>query len=172
MPIRAVRWFFLGWRRDPAPAAMARSYRPFSSGPPPEPAARELRGESLFGVHPLRLFNDKDGCHLIDPRRYPASQGPFDGKLRRMPRLARREFGRLLFRPLLGGRKLRLERFDMGFERSDNLIGQRSFIWIAEVLSAAINPSGVVPTLRGPNPSSLVVAKRLLPTAALRPLPN
>src|SRR5258708_39022496 len=151
---------------------MARSYRPFQSGPPPEPAARELRGESLFGVNPLRLFNDQVGCHLIDPRRHPVSQGPFDGKLRRMPRLARVEFGRLLFCPLLGGRKLCLERFDMGFERSDYLIGQRSFIWIAEALSAAVNTSGVVPTLRGPNPRSLVVAKRLLPTATLRPLAN
>jgi hypothetical protein len=38
-------------------------------------------------------------------------------------RLARGELGRLLFGSKLGGDKLRLERFDMGFERSNDLIG-------------------------------------------------
>ena len=45
-----------------------------------------------------------------------------------MTRLARSEFGRLLFGALLGGGKLRLERFDMRFERSYDLVGQRSFV--------------------------------------------
>ena len=93
-----------------------------------KPAARELSGEPFFGVHPLRLFNRQVGGHLVDPGRHPVGQSPFDGEIGRMARLARGEFGRLLFGPLLGGRELRLERFDMGFEHSDDLIGQRSFI--------------------------------------------
>ena len=89
-----------------------------------------------------------------------------------MSGLAGGEFGRLLFRALLGGRKLCLKGFDMGFERPDNLIGQRSPIWIAEALSAAVNPNGVVPALRRPDPRALVISKRLLPSAARRPSSN
>ena len=66
-----------------------------------------------------------------------------------MARLARGKFGRLLFGPLLGGGKLRLERFDMGFEHSDDLIGQRAFIRNAEraerghsIRTASFQPSG------------------------------
>lgn len=140
--------------------------------PTPKPAARELSGEPLFGVRPLRLFNGQIGGHLIDPGRHPVGQRPFDGEIRRMPRLARGEFDRLLFGALLGGRELPLERIDVGFERSDDLIRQRSFIRAPKAMSAAINPSGVVPTLRWPNPRSLVVTERLLPTATFRPLAN
>jgi hypothetical protein len=140
--------------------------------PTPKPAARELRGESFFGVHPLGLFNRQVGCHLIDPGRHPISQGPFDGEIGRMSSLTRGKFGRLLLGPLLGGHKLRLERLDMGFEHSDELIGQRSFIGIAGALSAAVNPSHVVPTLGRSNSRPLIVSKRLLPTATLRPLAN
>jgi hypothetical protein len=89
-----------------------------------------------------------------------------------MPRLARGKFGRLLFGPLLGGRKLRLERIDMGFERSDDMIRQRSFIRIPKALRTAVNPNDVVPTLWRPNSRSLVVSERLLPSAALGALPN
>ena len=89
-----------------------------------------------------------------------------------MPRLARGKFGPLLFGAKLGSRKLRLERFDMGFERPDDLIGQRAFIRIPEALRAAVNPSAIVPTLGWSNPRALVVSKRLLPTATLRPLAN
>jgi hypothetical protein len=89
-----------------------------------------------------------------------------------MQRLTRSKFGRLLFGALLGGRELRLERIDMGFERSDDLIRQRSFIRTPESMSAAVNPSDVLPTLRWPNPRSLVVPECLLPTATLRPLAN
>jgi hypothetical protein len=35
--------------------------------PTPKPAARELSGESFFGIHPLRLFNLQVSGHLIDP---------------------------------------------------------------------------------------------------------
>ena len=135
-----------------------------------EPAARELGGEPLFGLHPLRLFDRQVGGHLIDPGRHPVGQSPFDGQIGRMARLARGEFGRLFFRSMLGGRKLRLERFDMGFERSDELIGQRPFIRIPGALGAAIDPSDIVPAIRRPNSRSLVVSERLLPKAALRPL--
>jgi hypothetical protein len=60
----------------------------------------------------------------------------------------------------------------MGFEHSDDLIGQRSFIGIPGVLGAAINPNAIVPTLGRPNPRSLIVAERLLPSATLGALPN
>jgi len=89
-----------------------------------------------------------------------------------MPRLARGKFGRLLFSPLLGGRKLRLERIDVGFQGSDNLIRQRPFIGIPEVLRTAVHPNAIVPTVGRPNPRSLVVSECLLPMAALRPLAN
>jgi hypothetical protein len=89
-----------------------------------------------------------------------------------MARLARCEFCRLLFRSLFGGPNLGFERFDMGFQGSDELAGKRSFIRIAEALSAAVSPRAVVPTGRWPNPRSLVVSERLLPLAALRPLAN
>jgi hypothetical protein len=140
--------------------------------PTPKPAARELGGESFFGVHSLRLFNGQVGRHLIDPSRHPVSQRPFDGEIRRMPRLARGKFGRLLFGALLGRRKLRLERIDVGFERSDDLIGKRSFIGIPEALSVAVNPSDIVPTLGRANSRSLIVSERLLPSATLGTLPN
>jgi hypothetical protein len=140
--------------------------------PTPKPAAREFSGESFFGVRPLRLFNRQVGGHLIDPGRHPVGQGPLDGKIRRMPRLARGKFGRLLLGALLGDRKLRLERIDVGFERSDDLIRQRSFIRTSETMSAAVNRHDVVPALRRPNPRSLVVSECLLPTATLRPLAN
>ena len=45
-----------------------------------------------------------------------------------MARLARGEFGRLLFGAQLGRGELRLERLDMGFERSDDLIGEPPFV--------------------------------------------
>jgi hypothetical protein len=118
------------------------------------------------------LFNRQVGGHLIDPSRHPVGQRPFDGEIRCMPRLARDKFGRLLFGPLLGGRKLRLERIDVGFERSDDLIRQRPFIRIPEALRTAVNPNDVVPTLWRPNPRSLIVSERLLPSAALGALPN
>ena len=89
-----------------------------------------------------------------------------------MPRLARGKFGHLLFGALLGGRKLRLKRIDVGFERADDLIRKRSFIRTPEAMSAAVNPRDVVPTLRWPNPRSLVISEGLLPTATLRPLAN
>jgi hypothetical protein len=89
-----------------------------------------------------------------------------------MARLARGEFGRLLFGPLLGGRKLCLERFYVGFEHANDLIGQRSLIRIAETLSVAIRPNSVIPALRRPDPRAFVIPERLLPTAALRPLAN
>jgi hypothetical protein len=136
----------------------------------PKPAAGELSGESFFGVHPLRLFNRQVGGHLIDPGRHPVGQRPFDREIRRMPRLARGKFGRLLFGPLLGRRKLRLERIDVGFERSDDVIRQRSFIRIPKALRTAVHPHDVVPALRRPNSRSLVVSERLLPMATLRPL--
>ena len=81
-----------------------------------------------------------------------------------MARLSRGKFGRLLFGPMLGGRKLRLERFDMGFERADDLIGQRSFIRIPEAAGArpSIRTTSFQPSGR-PNPRSLVVSERLLP---------
>ena len=151
---------------------MTWSYWPALSGPTPKPATRELRGESLFGVHPLRLFNRQVDCHLIDPRRHPVSKSPFDGEIRRMPRLARGKFGHLLFGAKLSSRKLRLERFDMGFKRPDDLIDQRSFIRIPEALSTAANPNAIVPTLGRSDPRALVVSERLLPMAALRPLAN
>jgi hypothetical protein len=140
--------------------------------PTPKPAARELSGESFFGVHPLRLFNRQVSGHLIDPSRHPVGQHPFDGEIRSMPGLARGKFGRMLFDALLGGRKLRLERIDVGFEGSDDLIRQRSFIRTPEAMSTAVNPSDVVPTLRWPNPRALVVSECLLPMATLRPLAN
>jgi hypothetical protein len=136
----------------------------------PKPAAGELSGESFFGVHPLRLFNRQVGGHLIDPGRHPVGQRPFDGEIGRIPRLARGKFGRLLFDALLSGRQLRLERIDVGFERSDDLTRKRSFIRTSETMSAAVNPTDFVPTLRRPNPRSLVVSERLLPMATLRPL--
>jgi len=89
-----------------------------------------------------------------------------------MPRLARGKFGCMLFGALLGGRKLRLERIDVGFERSDDLIGKRSFVRTPEAMSTAVNPSDVVPTLWWPYPRSLVVSECLLPMATLRPLAN
>jgi hypothetical protein len=93
-----------------------------------EPAVRELGRQPFFSVYPLRLFNRQVGGHLVDPSRHPISQGPFDGEIGRMARLSRGEFGSLLFRPMLGGRELRLERFDMGFEGPDDVLGQRAFI--------------------------------------------
>jgi hypothetical protein len=137
-----------------------------------EPSAPELGRELLFGLNPLRLFNRQVGGHLVDPSRHPVGQSPFDGKIGRMARLACCEFGRLPFGPVLGGLNLGFERFDMGFEGSDELAGKRSFIRIAEALSAAVSPRAVVPTGRWPNPRSLVVSERLLPLAALRPLAN
>jgi hypothetical protein len=137
-----------------------------------EPAASEPGCEPFFGVHSLRLFNQQVGGHLIDPCRHPVGQGPFDGEISRMARFARSEFGRLLFGPLLGGLNLGFERFDMGFEGPDELVGERSFIKISETWGAAVSPRAVVPTLRWPNPRSLVVSERLLPLAALRPLAN
>ena len=90
-----------------------------------------------------------------------------------MARLARGEFGRLLFGALLGGGELRLERLDMGFQRPDDLIGERPFVQNAGAQGAIVrDPNDIVPTLGRPNPRSLVVSERLLPTAALRPLPD
>jgi hypothetical protein len=86
--------------------------------PTPKPAARNLGGESFFGVHPPRLFNRQVGGHLVDPSRHPVGQRPFDGEIRRMSRLAGGKFGRLLFGALFGRRELRLERIDVGFECS------------------------------------------------------
>jgi hypothetical protein len=60
----------------------------------------------------------------------------------------------------------------MGFEGSDKLVGERSFVKMSDALGAAVNPRAVVPTGRWPDPRSLVVSERLLPLAALRPLPN
>jgi hypothetical protein len=140
--------------------------------PTPKPAARELSGESFFGIHPLRLFNRQVSGHLIDPSRHPVGQRPFDGKIRSMLRLARGKFGRMLFGALLGGRKLRLERIDVGFKRSDDLIGKRPFIRIPEALTVSVNPSAVVPTLRRPNSCSLIVSERFLPSPTLGALPN
>jgi hypothetical protein len=137
-----------------------------------EPSASKLGRELLFGLHALRLFHRQVGGHLVDPGRHSVGQSPFNGKIGRMTRLARCEFGRLPFGPLLSGRNLGFERFNMGFEGSDELAGQRSFIRIAEALSAAVSPRAGVPTGRWPNPRSLVVSKRLLPLAALRPLAN
>jgi hypothetical protein len=137
-----------------------------------EPSAAEFGREPLFGFHALRLLHRHVSGHLVDPGRHSVGQSPFDGKIGRMARLARCEFGRLPFGPLLGGLNLGFERFDMGFEGSDELAGKRSFIRIAEALSAAVSPRAVVPTGRWPNPRSLVVSERLLPLAALRPLAN
>jgi hypothetical protein len=142
---------------------------PASARPTLEPAPRQL-GEPLFGLYPLRLFNRQIGCHLIDPGRHPISQSPFDREIGRMPRLTRCKFGRLLFGPLVGGRNLSLERFDMRFERPDDLVRQRSFIRIAGGPSPAIQPSAVVPALGRPNSRPFVVSKRLLPLATLGPL--
>lgn len=90
-----------------------------------------------------------------------------------MARLARSELGRLLFGAMLGRRKLRLEGFDMGFERSNDLIGQRSFVRKTRPQAATVRkPRKIVPTLRRTNPRSLIVSERLLPPAALGPLPN
>ena len=152
-------------------SAKTQSYWPASSGRRLN-HPRASSAASFFGVRPLRLFNRQVGRHLIDPRRHPVSQSPFDGEIRRVPRLARGKFGRLFFGPLLGGRKLRLERIDMGFEHSDDLIGQRSFIGIPRARGAAVNPNAIVPTLGRPNPRSLIVAERLLPSATLGALPN
>ena len=77
----------------------------------------------FFRIHTLRLFDRKVDGHLIDPGRHTVSQRPFDREIRGMTRLARSEFGRLLFGALLGGGKLRLECFDMRFERLDDPIG-------------------------------------------------
>jgi hypothetical protein len=118
------------------------------------------------------LFNNQVGGHLIDPSRHSVGQRPFDSEIRGMPRLARGKFGRLLFGALLGGRKLRLERIDVGFERSDDLVRKRSFIRTPEDMSMAVDPRDVVPTLRWPNSRSLIVSERLLPSAALGALPN
>jgi hypothetical protein len=137
-----------------------------------EPSAAKLGRELLFGLHALRLFHRHVSGHLVDPGRHSVGQSPFDGKIGRMARLAGSEFGRLLFGPLLSGLNLSSERFDMGFEGSNELVGKRSFIRIAEALSATVSPRAVVPTDRWPNPRSLVVSERLLPLAALRPLPN
>jgi hypothetical protein len=135
-----------------------------------EPSPPKLGRELLFGLYALRLFHRQVGGHLVDPGRHSVGQGSFDGKIGRMARLTCGKLGRLLFGPLLGGRKLRLERIDMRFERPDDLIGQRSFIRIPEALRAAIHASGVVPTLRRPDPRALIVSERLLPSAALGPL--
>jgi hypothetical protein len=96
---------------------------PASALPALKPSGRELGSEPFFGLHPLRLFNRQVGGHLVDSGRHPVGQSPFNRKIGGMARLARGEFGRLLFGALLGGGELRLERFDMGFERSDDLIG-------------------------------------------------
>ena len=61
------------------------------SGPDAEPAARRVGGEPLFGLYPLRLFNREVGGHLVDPGRHPVGQGPFDGEIGGMARLARGE---------------------------------------------------------------------------------
>ena len=119
-------------------SAIAERYGPALSRPTPEPAARKLGRESVFGVHPLRLFNRKVRGHLIDPRRHAIGQGPFDGEIGRMPSLTRGKLGYQLFGSLLGGRKLRLKRIDMGFERPDDLVGQRSFVHNAGAQSAIV----------------------------------
>ena len=75
-----------------------------------------------------------------------------------MARLARGELSRLLFGSKLGGRQLCLQRFDVGFEHSNDLARQRSFIRTARPLDVAVNPSRIVPTIRRSNPGSLVVA--------------
>jgi hypothetical protein len=137
-----------------------------------KPASRELGREPLFGLDPLRLFNRQIGGHLIDPGRHPVSQSPLDREIGRVARLARGEFGCLLFHPMLGCRELRLKCFDMGFECSDDLIGQRPLIRIPGTLDAAIDPSDIVPAIRWPNSRSLVVSEGLLPKATLRPLAN
>jgi hypothetical protein len=137
-----------------------------------EPPAAEFGRELLFGLHALRLFHRQVGGHLVDPGRHSVGQSPFDGKIGRMTRLARSEFGRLLFGPLFGGLNLGFERLDMGFEGSDELVGERSFIKISQALTTAVSPRAVVPTGRWPNPRPLVVSERLLPLSALRPLAN
>jgi hypothetical protein len=90
-----------------------------------------------------------------------------------MTHLACGEFGRLLFGALLSGGKLGLERFDMGFERSYDLIGECAFIHDARPERAIVrDPNDIVPTLWRSNPRSLVVSERLLPPSALGPLPD
>jgi len=129
-----------------------------------KPSACERGGELLFRIHPLRLFDRKVGGHLVDPGRHTVGQGPFDSEVGRIARGARGKFGLLLFQPLLGGRKLRLERFDMRFKRSDDLIRQRALVNDPGPQSAIIrSPNDIVPALGRPNPRSLVVSERLLP---------
>jgi hypothetical protein len=93
-----------------------------------KPSLPQLGGESLFGLHALRLLHRQVCGHLIDPGRHPVGQSPFDGEVGRMARLACGKFGGLFFGPQLGGRELRLKSFNMGFEGSDELAGERSFV--------------------------------------------
>jgi hypothetical protein len=88
----------------------------------------EPGGKPFFRIHPLRLFDREVSGHLVDSGRHPVGQSPLNREIRGMTRLSRGKFGRLLFGALLGRGKLRLERFDMGFERSYDLIGERSFV--------------------------------------------
>jgi hypothetical protein len=157
---------------SPGRQAKAGSYWPASARPTPEPAPRELGGEPFFGVYPLRLFDGQIGSHLINPGRHPVGQGAFHGKIGRMARFARGKFSRLLFGPMLGGRNLCLKRCDMGFERSDHLIGQCSFVRITGTLSATVNRNDILPALRRTNSRPFIVSKRLLPLATLCPLPD
>ena len=90
-----------------------------------------------------------------------------------MARLARGEFGRLFLGAQLSGGKLRPERFNMGFERPYDLVGERAFVHNAGAQRAVVrDPNDIVPTFGRPNPRSLVVSERLLPTATFRPLAN
>jgi hypothetical protein len=145
--------------------------RSASGLPAPPPSPRELGGEPLFGLRSLGLFDREVGGHLINPGRHPIGQSPFDGEIGGMTLFPRGEFDSLLFCPPLGGPELRLEGFDMGFERSDDLVGERSFIHNPSAQRAIIgHPNNIVPTLGRPNPGPLVVSERFLPSAALCPL--
>ncbi len=83
------------------------------------------------------------------------------------------EFGSLLFGALLGGRELRPEGFDMGFKRSDDLVGERALIHDPGAQRATTeHPNNIGPTLGRPNSCSLVVPERLLPLPTFSPLPD
>jgi hypothetical protein len=143
-------------------------------GPPPlPPSALDFGRELLLGFCPLRLFDQEVSAHLVHSGRHAISQSPFHGKIRGVTLLTRGEFGRLLFGALLRGNELRLERFDMGLKRSDDLVGEPPFVRDAGAPSATLGgPIDFVPALRGPNPGSFVVSKRLLPPAAFGALPD
>jgi hypothetical protein len=69
--------------------------------------------------------------------------------------------------------RIRPSVFRRAAQRPYDLIGKRAFAHNAVARSAVVRDSSkIVPTFGRPNPRSLVVSQRLLPPAALGPLPD